>query len=162
MLGRRELAPLAEKGAATGSFWPLEGIAGKRIVAEGAGILAGLRLLLAGSGLGVVEVRDKALYAAGLTFATALFLPALAASAECLRAAGMKPAQAEDLARRAVENSVRAYLKARRKAWGGLQAIPPPETANRHAQALRRMDARLAAYYQAALACAAAMANSKE
>jgi len=146
----RALTQLAAHGAHTASLAPIEGFEEHRFLVEGDSRAVRLaRRLVQGEKRRVVEVDagGKDLFLAGLTYATSLFTPMAAASVECLKRAGMRPASAALVVERLLERSLRGFVKAGRKSWGGPLALRDEEQVRRELEALFRASPLLASHY---------------
>jgi predicted short-subunit dehydrogenase-like oxidoreductase (DUF2520 family) len=149
-LDSSELGELARRGAAVGSLNPLEGFEDRRFLVEGdrQAVRAAHRLL-DDRETKVLEIQtaEKSLLAAGLVFATSLFTPLAAVGVDCLRKAGLKPGPAVATIERLVQKSLRGYIKAGRKSWGGPFATRDQEAVLRQLTALFRSNPMVASYY---------------
>lgn len=147
-----ELQPLSMRGAASASLAEIEGFEGSRYVAEGhrTALREIRRVVERGGGVKVFELRpsQKPLYSAGVSFATSLFMPLAEASFECLRKAGLVSGSTSLVVGGLFERSLRAYLKAGKKAWSGPLADGDPIEAARLAEALGRIDPLLKEYFE--------------
>ncbi len=144
------LAPLASAGARVASLAPIEGFDEHRFVVEGdPAAVRVVRMLVEDSRTRVVEIAPgtKDLFLAGLVFATSLFTPMAAAATECLKGAGLTPGVAAAVCERLFERSLRGYVKAGRKSWGGPLAVKDREQVRRHLDALFAISPLLASYY---------------
>ncbi len=143
------LAPLAHAGAWVASLAPIEGFEERRFVAEGDPRAVRLaRLLVEDGRRRVIELAPggKDLFLAGLDFATSLFTPMAAAATECLKGSGLQTGAAASIVERLFERSLRGYIKAGRKSWGGPLALKDQEQVRRHLEALFRASPLLASY----------------
>lgn len=149
-LDSRPLAPLARLGAAACSLNPIEGSGDRLFVAEGdrAAIRHARQLIGEPHGRLLTIHRDrKALYQAGLGFATSLFTPLIAAAVETLHAGGLPTHQAMTVAESQFQRSLRNYLKSGRRGWEGPLAGRDPESIRRQVEALFGASPLLAAYF---------------
>lgn len=150
VLSSTALEPLASAGAAVASLGPIEGFDERRFVVEGdAHAVRAARMLVEDNRTRTLEIAPgtKDLFLAGLVFATSLFTPMAAAATECLKGAGLKTGVAAAVTERLFERSLRGYVKAGRKGWGGPLAVKDQEQVRRHMEALFRASPLLASYY---------------
>jgi predicted short-subunit dehydrogenase-like oxidoreductase (DUF2520 family) len=146
-----QLGALMSAGAATASLDEIDGFEGSKYVAEGHNrALREIRRLIERNGAKMLQLRprQKAVYAAGVSFATSLITPLIEASFECLSRAGLTPARASSVIGTLVERSVRGYAKAGKKAWSGPLAHGYSVEAMRQADALARIDPLLSEYFE--------------
>lgn len=150
VLSSTTLAPLAQAGSFVASLAPIEGFEERRFVAEGdpQGVRLA-RLLVEDGRRRVIEIAPggKDLFLAGLDFATSLFTPMAAAATECLKGTGLPTGAASSIVERLFDRSLRGYVKAGRKSWGGPLALKDQEQVRRHLEALFRASPLLASYY---------------
>jgi predicted short-subunit dehydrogenase-like oxidoreductase (DUF2520 family) len=149
-LSSAALETLSSAGASVASLAPIDGFDEQRFVVEGdAQAVRAARLLVEDGRTRVVEIAPgtKDLFLAGLVFATSLFTPMAAAAIECLKGAGLETGVATHVAERLFERSLRGYMKAGRKSWGGPLAMKDQEQVRRHLDALFRASPLLASYY---------------
>jgi predicted short-subunit dehydrogenase-like oxidoreductase (DUF2520 family) len=145
-----ELRRLVSSGAATASLEEIEGMQGQ-FVAEGHRMgVREIRALVQPRGTKIFELREsqKALYHAGVSFATNLIVPLVESSFECLMRAGLSSTTASAVITVLTERSVRGYLKAGRKARSGRLAVDSSVEATREADALARIDPLLSEYFR--------------
>lgn len=138
--GSEVLLRLKESGALVASLTPVEGGDEKLLVSEGcAGAIKHARDLLRSDGVRLMRINShqKQLYSAAVSFGSSLALPLIAATAETLRACGLQPLQAIEVAVRLVQRSMRTYRKAGRNGWEG-------DLARRDVAAIERQIAALA------------------
>lgn len=150
VLSSAALKPLAALGASTASLAPIEGFDEKRFVVEGdPHAVRVARMLVENSTTRVIEITTEAkdLFLAGLVFATSLFTPMAAAATECLKGAGLDAGVAASVSERLFERSLRGYVKAGRKSWGGPLAVKDQEQVRRQLEALFLASPLLASYY---------------
>ncbi|MEK7409576.1 MAG: DUF2520 domain-containing protein [Acidobacteriota bacterium] len=149
-LDSSELAPLAARGANTGSLTPMHGFAQRFVVEGHREAVKEARRLIHDPQARLFEIQRarKGLYLAALSFATGLFTPLADAALQCLRAAGLSRAAAESVAEDLFHKTLRAYLHAGRKAWSGPLAV------QRELEALEDLERPLAQYYRACVAAA--------
>lgn len=122
------------------------------IAAEGdPGALRDLRRLASRGGRRLIELHpgSKALFLAGIHFATHLTLPCAAAAVETLRAAGFSRADATAVAAMLGTRSFRAYSKGGERAWNPLSALELRYAAQHGTAAVRAADPRIGALYAA-------------
>lgn len=149
-LGSEQLDKLSQAGASVGSLAPVPGGEDRLLVAEGdRKAVREARLLAEQPGVRVVafDRGQKALYSAAVCFATSLALPLLTASVETMRACGMDPNDAQTIADRLFQKTLRSYLQGGRKAWEGPLPAQNRKVIRRHVQALFRISPLLASYY---------------
>jgi predicted short-subunit dehydrogenase-like oxidoreductase (DUF2520 family) len=149
-LDSSELRGLAERGAAVASLNPLEGFEDRQFLVEGdRPAVRAARRLIEDHETKVIEIQtaEKSLLAAGLVFATSLFTPLAAAGVDCLRKAGVRSGPAAAIVERLVQKSLRGYIKAGRKSWGGPFASRDQDAVLRQLKALFRSNPLLASYY---------------
>lgn len=144
------LDKLAFVGAATGSLTPVEGFDDRLFVAEGQSkAIRMARIFVGGPDVRVISMEPgrKALYSAGINFATGLALPLLAASVETLRACGIHHNEAQMIADRLFQRTLRSYMKAGRRAWEGPLLVQDQQAIRRQVQALFLTSPQLAGYF---------------
>ena len=144
----RDLRPLRDRSAATGSFNPLPGTLNRYVVEgdrEAVRFARGLIKELNGKALELDPSRI-ALYRAGLSFTSTLFTPLIAACAECMAEAGAGSPDGVAIASELFQNTVRSYLNAGRKSWSDIGAAE-----RRQVEALRQVSPALAKYFEEAL-----------
>ncbi|MGD1092988.1 MAG: hypothetical protein ABSB35_13480 [Bryobacteraceae bacterium] len=90
---------------------------------------------------------SKALYIAGAHFATHLLLPWIAAAVESMREAGFSRRDATRVVEAMGTHSLRAYIKAGRKAWSPSAAPELQQAAERGLETIRSTNSDLAALY---------------
>ena len=90
---------------------------------------------------------SKALYVAGVHFATHLLLPWISAAVESLRQAGFTRPEATRVVEAMGTHTLRAYIKAGRKAWSPTAAPELNQAAERGFETIRSLDSDLAALY---------------
>lgn len=149
-LSSAALETLSLVGASVASMAPIEGFDERRFVVEGdPHAVRVARMLVEDNRTRIVEIAPgaKDLFLAGLVFATSLFTPMAAAATECLKGAGLETGVAAFVAERLFERSLRGYMKAGRKSWGGPLAVKDQEQVRRHIDALFRASPLLASYY---------------
>jgi hypothetical protein len=134
------LAPLRQKGASTASLSEMEGyVALHRL----------RRLIETSSTARVLEITEgrRAIYDAGLTFASGMTFPMIASAVDSMRAAGLHANIAENVVENAVIGALRAYLRAGRRGWSGPIAKIDREELGRQYQALFEVDPELSEIY---------------
>jgi predicted short-subunit dehydrogenase-like oxidoreductase (DUF2520 family) len=154
--GSCALDPLRTQGAKAASLRPIEG-AGARFVIEGDGpaVREARRLVRELRGKAVELPSSRvALYEAGVSFATSLFTPLIAAAVDALHRAGCNRATAAEIAELLFHTSLRGWAHAGRKSWTGPLAACGSAEARRHVRALLEHDPRVARYYAQAAAFA--------
>lgn len=118
----------------------------RTLVAEGdADVIRYLRRVAAADRRKLIEIRteSKPLLLAGMSLATHIALPWIAAAVESLRAAGLSRAEATRIVEQLGERTLRSYAKAGIKAWS-----PAAATELRRALAVRLPDPRLDNLYR--------------
>lgn len=142
------LLPLEEAGATIASLGEMEGFAGKRFLFEGDRVvLHRMRRLVESEGGGrlvVVDKQKRAVYEAGMTFATGMIFPMVSAAVDAMRAAGMQGKVAELAVETAVLSTVKSYLRAGKRGWSGPVAQAHREELGRQYIALFDVDEELA------------------
>ena len=121
------------------------------LVAEGdPAVLRYLRRVAAADRRKLIEIRpaSKPFLLAGVSLATHIALPWIAAAVESLRAAGLSRAEATRIVEQLGERTLRSYAKAGAKAW-----TPSAETELRRALDLN-LDPRLGEVYRTGIQCA--------
>lgn len=117
------LAELRQAGASTASLDVADGFAEKRFLFEGDRLaLHRLRRLIEEEGTArLIELNEQQrdVFEAGLTFASAMTFQMIAAAVETLKAAGLRPNQAESFVEAAVTGALKSYIKAGQKGWTG-------------------------------------------
>lgn len=145
------LLKLRQLGATVGSLSEMEGFAGKRYLYEGDNIvLHRLRRLIEEDGTArIVEMglQKRAVYAAGLSFASGMTFPMISAAVDTMRAAGLDGKVAESAVEAAVTSAIRAYLRAGRRGWTGPVAKADRDELRRQYDALFEVDEDLAEMY---------------
>lgn len=145
------LAQLKERGAAVGSLSEMDGYAERRYLFEGDRIaLHRLRRLIEpNSAARVVEInlRQRPVYEAGMTFATGMTFPMISAAVDSMKAAGLDPKLAENAVETAVLGALRSYLRAGKRGWAGPVARGDRDELKRQYQALFEVDSELAEMY---------------
>jgi predicted short-subunit dehydrogenase-like oxidoreductase (DUF2520 family) len=147
------LSPLEALGAFTGSLSEMEGFSGKRYLFEGhnTALHRVRRLVEHSSESRIVELKPRCrpVYEAGLSFASGMTFPMIAAAVDAMRAAGIHPKFAESAVESAVSAAVRAYLRAGRRGWSGPVARGDRSELRRQYQALFDVDEELAEMFLA-------------
>ena len=121
-LGSEELASLAAQGAQTGSLSVVPGFEERWLLLEGAKpveLQLGKFIDVKSRRLTVIRAPLKPFYLAALVCAGPMVTPLLIAAGDALQKAGISSMQASAMIEKHVGMSVRAYLKAGRKAWRG-------------------------------------------
>lgn len=145
-----DLIILEKLGAHTGSMSLIDGFDPKRFIMEGhpkAAIEVRRFLENCESKLIKIPAGKKALFSAGLGFAGSLAMPLMAASAECLRKAGLAPEVAAAVAERTLERTMRSFKKAGKQGWTGALASRDLESVRRQMAALGLENPILGAYF---------------
>lgn len=122
-LDSSDLEVLQQLGAHTGSLHELPLFGEPAFVVEGhSHAVRALRSLLTAdrrSPPRVIEIRkgEKDLFNAALGFVSSMALPLIVAAVDCLRLAGLETREAQLTAVNALQQQVKSFLKAGRKAW---------------------------------------------
>jgi predicted short-subunit dehydrogenase-like oxidoreductase (DUF2520 family) len=146
----REIRPLREAGAFTGSMRPLEGVPDRFLVEGDKQSVAVARRIVQQARGKIVELNGNTAgaYLAAVSFSSSLFIPMLEASIECLRMAGVGSMEASRLAETLFERSLRAHRHGGRKSWSGPLAAGDEEEIRRELEALESHNPLLANYYR--------------
>jgi predicted short-subunit dehydrogenase-like oxidoreductase (DUF2520 family) len=139
---------LRARGAAAGSVWQVG--SGSHYAAEGdAEALREARRLVRQLHGRMIELTQSGLglYAAGISFATSLFSPLIAASVQSLRQGGCSRAVALELAGHLFGRTLRASLNSGRKSWNGPLRAEDLDEVRRQMHALAALDPRAARFY---------------
>ncbi|MCP5114094.1 MAG: DUF2520 domain-containing protein [bacterium] len=137
-LGSAALAPLAARGASVGSMALLTPSDERRFLVEGdRPAVRYAKSLIEPDGGQVIEVLagTKPICQAAFSLATWLMQPLMNASTECMRDAGLPQGRASSVVDLVLQESVRSYLKAGRRAWS------PPRTVQQRQSFLQQLDA---------------------
>lgn len=150
------LHALGRRGAAVGSFIPVEGGTGRFLIEGDVAAVRHARRLVRDLGGKAVEFDSSrmALYDAGRTLATSLFTPLIAAAVECLSEAGRDPATAAHVAEALLQKTLRLYLHSGKKSWSGPLAVGDRTAVERELEVLCQSKPLLARYYREAAAFA--------
>lgn len=157
-LGSEALAPMAAHGAQVGSLSVIPGFEEHWLILEGAKPieLQIKRFIDLGSRrLTVIRPPRKPFYLAGLACAGSMLAPMLIAAGDALQNAGISRVQASAIIERQVGLSVRAYLKAGRKAHrrsGNIAEV---------SERVEAMDATLARYLNESVQTAKMMVKGR-
>jgi signal transduction histidine kinase len=120
-----DLAPLQALGASTGTLDSLDSFSDLRFVAD-VDPLARRRIQrLATAGASSIFYLDqgrKQVFTAGTAFTGTLLAPLVASAVDCLKKAGLTPAEAISITERNTLQTLRSALKSGRKGWAG--AVP--------------------------------------
>jgi predicted short-subunit dehydrogenase-like oxidoreductase (DUF2520 family) len=144
------LERLALRGAATGSIVAIPPVTEAVYLVEGdRRALREARTLVGDPGTRMITMArgQRALFEAGMSFATSLALPLLIASAESLRASGINQNDAQFLVERLFQKTLRGFLKGGRKAWEGPLSVQDCDQLLLQVQALFRESPLLATYF---------------
>lgn len=144
------LTRLRYLGCATGSITPMPSFDEPMYVLEGdRKAMREARWVVESPGVRTIQMDagNKALFSAGVSFASALALPLLTASVETLRACGIESNDAVTIADRLFQRTVRTYVKSGRKGWEGALPAQDVEATRSHLQALFQRNPILASYY---------------
>lgn len=147
------LARTQRLGAAAASLEIVDNLKEHRFIVEGdAAAVREVRRLFGGQRTRVLQIDSSAklLFQSGLTMATELLFPLVAAAVESLRHSGLSRAQAVPLVESWAQKSMRGYIKSGRRAWSGPLAADRREPVQLQLQALRQFDGRLAELYDLA------------
>jgi hypothetical protein len=159
-MASNEMEPLVSRGAHTATLNPVHEAEPRMIVVEGHRIaVRHCRELLEGPHTRLLEIAPqwKALFGAGLTFATSLYVPLVHCCFEAMRQAGLRPLEAEAVADALLARSLRGYRKAGRKSWTGVVATRDRERAVREIAALAHLHPAMANFYSCAARSASAL-----
>jgi hypothetical protein len=143
---------LRDAGARIASLNPIEESQERAFVAEGhPDTVRTLRKLLDQDGRKLVPIgtHTKALYLAAIRMASDLLLPTVAASVECLRAAGFPRAEATEVVQTLGARSLKVYVRAGNKAWNS--STESAHTLQRELESLHAVHPRHAALFADAL-----------
>jgi predicted short-subunit dehydrogenase-like oxidoreductase (DUF2520 family) len=146
----RALLPLRERGALVASLHSMEGVPA-RFAVEGdrSAVIRAKRLARELRARPVeFQTSHMDLYAAGKTFATSIFLPLIAAAADCFSKSGAGTRNGIRISEALFHSSLRAFLKAGKRAWNGSTALGDPVAVQREIQALCHSNPLLARYYR--------------
>jgi predicted short-subunit dehydrogenase-like oxidoreductase (DUF2520 family) len=149
-----EMSPLVEAGARTATLHPLVEAEPWRMAIEGhKEAIRNFRLILEDRDTRLMEVRseDKALFCAGLTFATSLYTPLIHCTYESLRASGLDNVDAAAVAEIMLVRTLRSYMKGGVKGWTGPLAARDFDSISRQAAALALRRPAMARYHAAAI-----------
>ena len=145
-----DMVLLENLGGHTGSIAQIDGFEPMRFVMEGhpqAAIEVRRFMDRCQSKLVKIPAGKKALYSAGLGFAGSLAMPLMAASAECLKKAGLTPEMAAAVAEKTLERTIRTFKKAGKQGWMGALASRDLESVRRQMAALGLENPILGAYF---------------
>ncbi len=108
-----------------------------------------LKSLLDGSHVRLLEIEwgTKPLYYAGLTIATSLANPLMAASVESLMGCGMELSQAQNIVDQTLHRTQRAFMKAGKRGWSGHLASKNTEAIRKQWSKLHHQNPVLANYF---------------
>jgi hypothetical protein len=143
------LAPLRRLGAATGVITALPGFEDRLFVLEGERtVLRELRPLV-GRTVQIVLIPPgaRARFDAATTLTGQALIPLLAAADAAFASTGLSRRMTNRVMEKAVQRTLRAWLNARRKAWGTLEGRGGARIA-REIAALESADARNGAYFR--------------
>ncbi len=144
------LAPLAERGAAVASLTPLDGQA-PRFIVEGdrLAVREAKHLVRDMHGRAIeVDSEKMALYMAGMSFGSSLFLPLAATCVECIAGASGSTLVGMRIADALYQRWLRAYLHAGKKSWSGPLAAGDETAVFRQLEALHRADPAVERLYR--------------
>lgn len=150
-LDSSSLLPLRDLGASTASLDEMEAYEGKRYLFEGENLaLHRVRRLVEEEGTArIVRIhqRMRPVYDAGLTFASGMTFPIIAAAVDTMRAAGLHTKVAEGVVEVAVIGALRAFLRAGKRGWAGPIARADREELRKQYQSLFDVEPELAEMY---------------
>ncbi|MDQ6759500.1 MAG: hypothetical protein M3Z32_06485 [Acidobacteriota bacterium] len=158
VLGSEKLSPLAAQGAQTGSLSLIPGFEDRWLLLEGekpVELQIGKFLDVKSRRLTVIRPLLKPFYLAALACTGPMLTPMLITAAESLQKAGVSSVQISALIEKQVGLSVRAYLKAGRK------ALRWPGEIGELSQRLASLDAALARYLDQTLETARMVAKAR-
>lgn len=146
----RLLAEIRRHGASAGALQPIEALPDRYLVRGDPKAVAEAKRLVQDLNAKPFEIKfgKGDAYAAGLTFATSLFTPLIDASVECLRIACGNRADAERISEALLRRSIRAYIHAGKRSWGGPLAKGDWEAIARELKCLLEHDPNLGRYYR--------------
>ena len=152
----RVLDGVRSRGAAVGSVGPVEFTDGRYIVeGDRPAVREARRLVRELRGRAIELPRSAApLYDAGVTLATSLFTPLIAASVDSLRKAGCSRIVAAEVAEGLFQKTLRAWAHVGRRSWTGPVARGDLTAMGKQIEALARHDPAAARYYRQASAFA--------
>jgi len=151
--GSEQLEELRGRGAATATFDWIDGLPECCFLTEGDPVaVRAIRAQAERGNVRAIEITrgGKGIYQAAESFATSMFLPVLAATAECLRALDLDNARANALTEHLIARSMRSHFKAGRKAW----KVENDANLRQQSEALQRQLPELAEYYNESAAAA--------
>ena len=141
-MGSEVLTPLAAHGASVGSLTLISDADDRRFLVEGdRTAVRHARTLVHENGGKVVEVLAgaKPVCQAAFSFSSWLLQPLMDASVECLRGAGLTPGRAGGIVDLVLQESVRTFLKAGRRAWKPPRSVQERQGFLRELEALERI-----------------------
>jgi hypothetical protein len=145
------LGALRDFGASVGSLDVMDGFDEKRLLFEGENLaLHRVRRMVEEDGRAKVvelEFGKKRVYEAGMTFASGMIFPMIAAAVDAFKVAGMRGNVAEGVVEMAVAQTVRAYLRAGKRGWTGPVAKGDREELGKQYRALFDAEPVLAEMY---------------
>lgn len=145
-----DLAPLEALGAATATLDTLDAFSDLRFVADASDRarrpLARFAAATA-SHIFFLQPGRKQIFSAGSAFTQTLFAPLVAASARCLKSAGLSSTDALLIAEKNTQQTLRSFLKAGRKGWSGILPEGDLEAVRRQLAALDAESEILAGYF---------------
>jgi predicted short-subunit dehydrogenase-like oxidoreductase (DUF2520 family) len=146
----RVLNPLRELGAAAASVAPVEGPLPRYIVeGDRPAVREAKHLVRDLRGHAVELDREKlALYMAGISFGSSLFIPLAASSVACVAGASGSTLDAMEIANALYQRWLRAYMHAGKKSWTGPLALGDEAAILRELEALHRADPRMERLYR--------------
>ncbi|MBI3667802.1 MAG: DUF2520 domain-containing protein [Acidobacteria bacterium] len=166
-LDSTELAPLRARGAAVGSIHPLQTF-GRRVLS-----LAGVHFAVEGDEAALrlaqslvtdwhgkllrIKPGRKALFHAGVSFASPFFTPLMEAAVRLMGRAGIPPKTAIQALRPLLSTTLDNYAHTGRQSWTGPLAHGDVATIRRHLEALDRDNPMLARYYRVSALAALAL-----
>jgi len=145
-----DLACLRGLGASTGTLDSLDAFPDSRFVSD-ADVPSRRRLqrfaTATSSSIFFLNPGGKQVFVAGTAFTGTLFTPLVAASVDCLKIAGLTPAESILIAERNSLLTLRSWLKAGRKGWTGTLPDGDLESVRRQLQALSNENEVLSEYF---------------
>jgi predicted short-subunit dehydrogenase-like oxidoreductase (DUF2520 family) len=136
------------QGAAVASFDVIKFFDPPHFVVEGDSQAVRFSRTLVSGRSKVFEIAksSKTIYSSGLTIASSLVAPTVAAGVQCLRLAGMPLRDAMLIVEKTIAGSLRAYVKAGPKGWMGALAAGDIDAVEKQLEQLHRTDPLLERY----------------
>ncbi len=138
------------QGASVASLNAVDGYQGRYVVEGDRDALRVAKVLARALRGKIIEVNSEGvrLYDAGRTLAGSLFTPLIESCVECLRQAGIPGPVATATAEALLQRSLRSFMHAGRKSWGGPVAQADRETLDREYQAVTQANPLMGAYFR--------------